>query len=79
MPCPNLKMPSMAHRVPMWVERMSPCRWYAISGDRPDLDLQATAPGTRFLLDNDPARDPQLNPARSLKERLRRTLGRDPK
>jgi hypothetical protein len=31
------------------------------------------------LLDNDPARDPHLNPARTLKERLRRMLGRDPK
>ena len=78
-PRPTLKMPSMAHLIPTWVERMSPRRWYALSGDRPDLGLPATAPGTRYLLDNDPARDPRLNPARSLKERLRRTLGRDPK
>ena len=69
----------MAHAIPTLVERMSPRRWYAISGDCPDLELRVTAPGTRFLLDNDPARDPRLNPARSVKERLRRTLGRGPK
>ena len=54
-------------------------RWYAISGDCPDLDLTPTRPGTRYLYDNDPARDPALNPARTLKERLRRMLGREPK
>ena len=64
---------------PAWIERMSPRRWYAISGDRPDLDLPATAPGTRFLLDNDPARDPRLNPARTMKEQVRRALGRAPR
>jgi len=31
------------------------------------------------LADNDPARDPRLNPPRTLKERLRRMVGRDPK
>ena len=36
---------------------MDVCRWYAISGDSPDLGLPATAPGTRYLVDNDPARD----------------------
>lgn len=64
---------------PPWLDRMSLDRWYAISGDRPDLGLQPTPPGTRYLIDNDPARDPRLNPARTLKERLRRMLGRDPK
>jgi hypothetical protein len=58
---------------------MEPDRWYAISGDRPDLGLPPTPPGTRYLSDNDPARDPHLNPARTRKERLRRALGRDPK
>jgi hypothetical protein len=58
---------------------MSLNRWYAISGDRPGLDLQPTPPGTRYLRDNDPASDPQLNPARTLKERLRRMLGRQAK
>jgi hypothetical protein len=57
---------------------MSPNRWYAISGDHPQLDLQPTPPGTRYLEDNDPACDPDLNPARTLKERLRRALGREP-
>ena len=54
-------------------------RWYAISGDAPDLDLRATAPGTRYLIETDPARDSALNPARTIKERLRRLLGREPK
>jgi hypothetical protein len=58
---------------------MSLKRWYAISGDHPDLDLRPTSTGTRYLLDNDPARDPDLNPARTFKERVRRSLGRDPK
>lgn len=53
--------------------------WYAISGDHPDLGLYPTAPGTRYLVDNDPARDPRLNPARTLKERVRRMAGRNPK
>jgi hypothetical protein len=53
--------------------------WYAISGDCPDLGLRPTSPGTRYLKDNDPACDRHLNPARTLKERLRRMLGRDPK
>ena len=63
---------------PTWVERMRPGRWYTISGDRPDLGLAATAPGTRYLIDNDPARDPNLNPPRTLNERVRRALGRAP-
>jgi len=54
-------------------------RWYAISGDHPDLQLPATAPGTRYLIDTDPARDPNLNPPRTISERLRRMSGRKPK
>src|SRR5215475_3454108 len=69
----------MSPAPPPWLERMSLNRWYAISGDRPDLDLKPTPRGTRYLLDNDPARDPHLNPARTLKERVRRMLGRNPK
>jgi hypothetical protein len=53
--------------------------WYAISGDRPDLGLRRTQPGTRYLVDGDPARDPRLNPPRTLKEKLRRSMGRNPK
>ena len=66
-------------RSPPWLERMSLNRWYAISGHRPDLGLQPTPRGTRYLADGDPERDPRLNPARTLKERLRRLVGRDPK
>ncbi len=64
---------------PTWVEEMHLHRWYAISGDTPDLGLTATAPGTRYLIDTDPARDPKLNPASTVKERIRRVLGREPK
>ena len=53
-------------------------RWYRISGDQPDLNLPATPIGTRYLQDNDPAADPHINPARTLKERCRRILGRKP-
>jgi hypothetical protein len=53
--------------------------WYAVSGDRPDLGLRPTPPGTRYLADGDPARDPHLNPPRTLHERLRRMAGRNPK
>ncbi len=69
----------MSPLAPPWLDRMRPDRWYAISGDRPDLGLPATRAGTRYLQDNDPARDPHLNPARTAKERLRRFLGREPK
>jgi hypothetical protein len=69
----------MSPAAPPWLERMSLNCWYAISGDRPDLGLQPTPPGTRYLADNDPAFDPNLNPARTLKERLRRIAGRNPK
>ncbi|MDH3715045.1 MAG: hypothetical protein OET44_14525 [Gammaproteobacteria bacterium] len=53
-------------------------QWFRISGDRPGLGLAPTPPGTRYLQDNDPAADPELNPARSARERLRRWLGRRP-
>ena len=56
---------------------MEPGAWCRISGDTPDLGLRATPVGTRYLADNDPARDPSLNPPRSPKERVRRLLGRD--
>src|ERR1019366_3041623 len=69
----------MTQMTPAWIERMSLRRWYAISGDHPDLQLPATVPGTRYLIDTDPARDPALNPARTIRERLRRMLGRNPK
>lgn len=64
--------------VPDWAERMVVGHWYRISGDRPDLDLPPTPVGTRFLIDNDPARDPRLNPPRNWQERARRLLGREP-
>lgn len=51
-------------------------RWYRLSGDRPDLDLPATRPGTRFLRDSDPACDLTLNPARRPYPVLRRLTGR---
>ena len=57
---------------------MTPRFWYKISGDRPDLKLTPTPPGTRYLQDNDPARDSKLNPAKAPKEFLRRLLGRRP-
>ncbi len=63
---------------PLWVRQMTPGCWYRISGDRPDLDLSTTPPGTRYLVDNDPAKDVKLNPARGSKEILRRFLGRRP-
>jgi hypothetical protein len=62
--------------IPSWVEPMTPGRWYGVSGDRPDLGLRATPPGTRYLADNDPAKDAKLNPAGRPKEILRRLLGR---
>ena len=56
---------------------MRPGHWYRISGHSPDLGLTPTAPGTRYLVDNDPARKRHLNPPRSTRERLRRLLGRE--
>ncbi|MGH7844910.1 MAG: hypothetical protein ACREQW_07055 [Candidatus Binatia bacterium] len=53
--------------------------WYRISGDHPDLSLPATPCGTRYLEDNDPANDTNLNPARGPKEFSRRFLGRSPR
>ena len=68
----------MAPVIPSWIERMTPCCWYAVSGDHPDLELTPTAAGTRYLVDNDPARDPKLNPPRTIGEHGRRMLGREP-
>jgi len=69
----------MSPAIPSWLDRLRPNRWHAISGDRPDLGLQPTAPGTRYLKENDSARDSRLNPARTAKEFLRRALGREPR
>lgn len=63
--------------LPDWVSAMEPGHWCRISGDKPDLDLPPTPIGTRYLEDNDPARDPVLNRPMSLKERARRLFGRD--
>ena len=68
----------MTHMSPQWVERMELRRWYAVSGDKPGLGLETTPAGTRYLIDTDPSRDPKLNPARTLKERVRRLVGREP-
>jgi hypothetical protein len=70
---------STTNITPTWVERMGLRRWYAISGDAPGLELQATTPGTRYLIDTDPARASELNPALTIRERLRRVVGREPK
>ena len=63
--------------LPEWATAMDPGHWFRISGDAPDLNLAPTPVGTRYLEDNDPARDPALNPPMSLKERTRRFVGRD--
>src|SRR5690348_13330358 len=68
----------MACVMPTWAEKMTPSRWYAISGDQPDLELTPAADGARYLVENDPARNANLNPARTLRERVRRMLGREP-
>jgi hypothetical protein len=65
--------------MPSWVERMTPGCWYQISADHPDLGLPPTPPGTRYLQDNDPAKDLKLNPTATPKEFLRRLLGRRPR
>ena len=62
---------------PEWAMAMEPGHWFRISGNAPDLDLAPTPIGTRYLEDNDPALDPDLNPPKSLKERVRRLAGRD--
>jgi hypothetical protein len=56
---------------------MHPGHWYRISGNHPDLDLLPTPAGTRYLADNDPARDPALNPPTNIKEHARRLAGRE--
>lgn len=63
---------------PGWLHAMKVGRWYRLSGDRPDLGLSATPPGTRYLSDGDPALDPTLNAAREPKEIIRRLAGRYP-
>jgi len=68
----------MVRVIPAWVQQMTPGRWYAISGDRPDLELGAAPEGTRYLICNDPARESGLNPSATATERLRRLLGREP-
>ncbi|MGH8597610.1 MAG: hypothetical protein ACREXT_13210, partial [Gammaproteobacteria bacterium] len=65
-----------APNAPGWASRMKRGCWYRISGDAPDLGLAPTPPRTRYLRDNDPARDPQLNPPRTLSERVRRLVRR---
>jgi hypothetical protein len=62
---------------PEWATAMEPGHWCRISGDAPDLDLPPTPIGTRYLVDNDPARGPNLNPPKSMKERTHRLAGRD--
>ena len=61
---------------PKWVSKMARGHWHRISGNAPDLDLSPTSAGTRYSEDNDPARDPALNPAMSTREQLRRLAGR---
>lgn len=67
----------MRPAAPRWAAAMAPGRWYRLSGDAPDLGLPPTPAGTRYLADGDPARDPALNPARTIKEQARRALGRE--
>ena len=62
---------------PDWALAMEPGHWYRISGDTPDLGLSPTPLGSRYLQDNDPARDPTLNPVTNAKEYVRRLVGRD--
>lgn len=61
---------------PEWLDAMKPGRWYRLSAERPDVGLRATPPGTRYLRDTDPARDPALNPIREPRGILRRLTGR---
>jgi hypothetical protein len=63
--------------LPEWANAMEPGHWCRISGNAPDLNLAPTPIGTRYLEDNDPARDPGLNPPMSAKERARRLVGHD--
>jgi len=61
---------------PYWVEDMPEGVWFRISGNEPDLGLMPTPPGTRYLEETDPARDSSINPPFSVREKLRRMLGR---
>ena len=76
---PGVSKAQQVPEVPSWVRQMEQGCWYRISGNHPDLDLPATATGTRYLADNDPATDPRVNPAKESKEFLRRLLGRSPR
>ena len=72
-------MSKQANRIPErpeWASNMDPGHWYRISGSAPDLGLSPTPIGTRYLKDNDPARDRTLNPPTSLKQRVRSLVGR---
>ena len=53
-------------QLPTWASILETGHWYRISGDSPDLDLLPTSAGTRYLEDNDPAIDPDLNPPMDL-------------
>jgi len=78
-PC-ALSMSAEANGIPEspeWASAMAPGHWYRISGHIPDLGLPPTPIGTRYLEDNDPARNSILNPLTSVKEHVRRMLGRD--
>src|SRR5260221_3723368 len=68
----------MIPMMPSWIERMTPGRWYRISGEAPDLDEPPTRVVTGTRRDTAPAGDRALNPSRGFKERLRRLLGRRP-
>ena len=69
--------PKRTSQLPDWASAMEPGCWCRISGNAPDLGLPPTSTGTRYLEDNDPARDPELNPPTGPMERARRQLGRD--
>ncbi len=64
---------------PSWVVLLEQGRWHRISGDTPDLGLEPSPDGTRYLRDTDPARATSLNPIGGLKEAFRRMLGRAPR
>lgn len=64
--------------LPFWVEDMPEGIWFRISGNDPHLGLMPTPPGTRYLEETDPARDSNINPPFSLREKLRRLLGKQP-
>lgn len=73
----NLGSNPVSLKLPEWASAMEPGYWCRISGSAPDLGLPPTQIGTRYLEDNDPARDPALNPPMNLREHTRRLFGRD--